>query len=71
MLHACGRFELHTFSSFREIETNSLLPRIADQQLRHFRHQWGSSKSRKTTISDSLKNLLADFNDTYIVVQQI
>ena len=38
MLHACERFELHTFSSFREIKTNSLLPRITDQQLRHFRN---------------------------------
>ena len=41
MLHACKRFELHTFSSFREIKKTSLLPRITNQQLRHFRHQWG------------------------------
>ena len=31
MLHACQKSELHTFGSFREIKTNSLLPRIADQ----------------------------------------
>ena len=31
-LHACKRFELHTFSSFRKIKTNSLLPRNTDQQ---------------------------------------
>ena len=36
MLQACKRFELHTFSSFKEIRTNSLLPRMTDQQLRHF-----------------------------------
>ena len=41
MLPDCERFELHTFSSFAEIKTNSLLPRITDQQLRQFRHQWG------------------------------
>ena len=34
MLHARKRFELHTFSSFREIKTNNFLPRITDQQLR-------------------------------------
>ena len=30
MLHAREKFELHTFSGFREIETNSLLPKITD-----------------------------------------
>ena len=44
MLHACERFELYTFSSFREIKTNSLLPRFTDQQLSHFSHQWGVPK---------------------------
>ena len=47
MLHACRRFELHTFSGFREIKTNSLLPRITDQQLRHLRHKLGAQKARK------------------------
>ena len=47
MLHACERFELHILSSFNEIKTNSLLPRITDQQLRHFRHQWGVRKVGK------------------------
>ena len=47
MLHGCERFELHTFSSFRETKTNILLPRITDQQLRHFRHQWGVQKVGK------------------------
>ena len=47
MLHACERFELHTFSSLREIITNGLLPRITDQQLRHFRQQWGVQKVGK------------------------
>ena len=41
MLHGCKRFELNTLSSFRKVKTNDLLPRIADQQLSHFRHQWG------------------------------
>ena len=47
MLHACERFELHTFGRFREIKTNSLLPRTTDQKLRHFQHQWGVRKVRK------------------------
>ena len=55
MLHACGRFELHTFSSFREIRTNGLLPRITDQQLRHFRHQWGVRKVRKRQFLTSVR----------------
>ena len=50
MLHACERFELHTLRSFREIGTNSLLPRITYQQLRHFRHQWGVRKVGKRQI---------------------
>ena len=34
-------------SSFREIKTTSLLLRIVDQQLSHFRHPWGVRKVRK------------------------
>ena len=83
MLHACEKCKIHTFSSFREIKTNSLLPRIAGQQLRHFRHQRGVQKVGKRQFPTSvripclsfrpqkLENRFADFNDTYIVVQQI
>ena len=49
MLHACKRFELHTFCSFREIKTKTLLPGITDQQLRHFRHQWRVGKRQFPT----------------------
>ena len=55
MLHACEKFELHNFSSFRETKTNSLLPRITDQQLRHFRHQWGVRKVGKQQFPTSVK----------------
>ena len=47
MLHGCERFEFDTFSNFRETKTNSLLPRITDQQLRDFRHRWGARKVGK------------------------
>ena len=61
MLHACERFELHTFSSFREITTNSLLPRIIDQQLRHFRHQWGVRKVGKRQFPTSVRSPCRNF----------
>ena len=47
MLYACKRSELHNFSSFRGIKTNTLLTRITYQQLYHFRHQWGVRKVGK------------------------
>ena len=55
MLHACERFELYTFSSFREIKTNSLLPRITDQQLRHFRNKWGVRKVGEQLFPTSVR----------------
>ena len=62
MLHAFERSELHTFGSFREIKTNSLSPRITDQQLMSFLAPMGSSKSRKTTISDFCENSLSQLS---------
>ena len=53
MLHACKRFELHTFNSFREMKTNSLLPRITDQQLRHF----GTNGEFEKSESDNFRLL--------------
>ena len=61
MQHTCERFELHTFSSFKQIETNSLLPRITDQQLRHFRHQWGVRKVGKRQFPISVRILCPSF----------
>ena len=58
ILHTCKRFELYTFISVREIKTNSLLPKITDQQLHHFRHQWGVRKVGKTTLSDFCEDSL-------------
>ena len=55
MLHACKKSELHTFSSFREINTNSLLPKITDQQLCHLWHQWGIQKVRKRQFPTSVR----------------
>ena len=55
MLHACKKSELHTFSSFREINTNSLLPKITDQQLSHLWHQWGIQKVRKRQFPTSVR----------------
>ena len=54
MLHACERFELHTFSSFREIKTNNLVPGITDEQLDSFRHQWGVRKVGKRQFGSSV-----------------
>ena len=54
MLHASERSELHTVSCFREIKTNSLLPKITDQQLRHLRQQWGFRKVRKRQFPTSV-----------------
>ena len=55
MVHACKRYKLHTFSSFREIKTNSLLPKIIDQQLRHLRHQWGLREAGKRQFPTSVR----------------
>ena len=57
MLHACEGFELHAFSNFRQVKANSLLPRITDQQLRHFRHQWGVRKDGKRQFPTSVRIL--------------
>ena len=58
MLHDCQRLELHTFSSFREIKTKSLVPRIADQQLpvHHFWHQCGDQKVGKRQFPTEVPN---------------
>ena len=55
MLQACERFELHIFSSFRETKTSSLLPRITDQQLHHFWHQWGAREVGKRQFLTSVR----------------
>ena len=55
MLHACKKAELHTFSSFREINTNSLLPKITDRQLCHLWHQWGIQKVGKRQFATSVR----------------
>ena len=55
MLHTCKKSELHTLSSFREINTNGLLPKITDQQFCHLWHQWGIQKVRKQQFPTSLR----------------
>ena len=57
MLHGCKKSEPHTFSSFREINTNGLLPKITDQQ--SSLAPMGNSKSQKTTISDFCEDSLS------------
>ena len=54
MLHACERFELYTFSGFREIKTNSL-PGFTDQQLHQFLHEWGVRKVGKRQFPTSVR----------------
>ena len=41
LLHDYIKFELYIFCSLGKIRTNSISPKISDQQLRHFRHSWG------------------------------
>ena len=55
MPRACERFEPNIISGFREVKTNSLLLRITDQQLRHFRHQWGVRKVGKRQFPTSVR----------------
>ena len=51
----CVKFELHIFCSLGKIRTNSISPKISDQQLRHFRHYWGDRKVEKRPFPTALR----------------
>ena len=55
MLHAFKGSELHTFGSFKEIKTNSLLLKTNDQQVRHLRHQLEVRKAGKQQFPTSVR----------------